>query len=101
MEGLKDDFKVNDNLQAFQNHLWVHLEETGMDTITCVPDPDTNEMVNVVLDPARFTMDMVAIKIAPMTYQMIKLLDPVFWKLWSTVFAEIWKKSLKSPTLFL
>ena len=65
LEGLKDEFKVNDNLQAFQNHLWVHLEETGMDTITCVPDPETNEMVNVVLDHARFTVDMVATKVTP------------------------------------
>ena len=63
-EGLKDEFKVGDDLQAFQNRLWVHLEETGMDTIAYVPDPETNEMVNVVLDHARFTVDMVATKIA-------------------------------------
>ena len=64
-EGLNDEFKVGNDLQAVQNCLWVHLEETGVDTITYVPDPETNEMVNVVLDHARFTMDMVVTKVAP------------------------------------
>ena len=45
------------NLTVFQNSVWKHLRNTGIDTITYLPDPeDPTKMTSVVVNHARFTL---------------------------------------------
>ena len=48
-KGLEIKFKKEDDLHIFQNSVWKHLIDTGMDTTTYIPDPaDLTKMVNIV-----------------------------------------------------
>ena len=50
-------FKPADNLTSFQNSVWEHLTDTGMDSIAYLPDPtDESKMSNVVKSHARYTV---------------------------------------------
>ena len=50
-------FKPADDLTSFQNAVWDHLTDTGMDTIAYLPDPtDETKMSNVVKSHARYTV---------------------------------------------
>jgi hypothetical protein len=62
--GLKDTFKPTDDLIAFQNSVWNHLTDTGMDSIAYLKDPlDATKMTNVVKAHARFTVQSAKILI--------------------------------------
>jgi hypothetical protein len=50
LNGLKDTFMPTNNLIAFQNSVWNHLTDTGMDSIAYIKDP------NVVNAHARYTV---------------------------------------------
>jgi hypothetical protein len=64
--GLEDKFDKTDDLLVFQNTIWDHLIDTGMDTIAYVPDPVTsNKMVNVIKNHARFTVKSATTMTAP------------------------------------
>ena len=57
--GLTKDlqFHPKSDLAVFQNAIWKHLRNTGMDTISYLPDPeDPTKMVSVVTNHARFTL---------------------------------------------
>ena len=55
--GLKDTFKPTNDLIAFQNSVWNHLTDTGMDSIAYLKDPlDATKMTNVVKAHARYTV---------------------------------------------
>jgi hypothetical protein len=55
--GMLTLFKPTDNLVSFQNAVWNHLFDTGMDCIAFVPDPTDNaKMTNVVKSHARYTV---------------------------------------------
>ena len=55
-KALPDEFKPNDDFQAFQLRLWKHFEKWGLDTVAYVPDPVTKKMLSVVVDHSRFTV---------------------------------------------
>ena len=45
------------DLSAFQNAVWKHLQNSGMDTMSYLPDPkDPTKMTSVVTNHARFTL---------------------------------------------
>jgi len=49
-------FAKGDDLPTFQEDITDRLEETGMDTIACIPDPeDPTTMNHVVTEQARYT----------------------------------------------
>ncbi|KAI2491647.1 hypothetical protein MHU86_22930 [Fragilaria crotonensis] len=55
--GMTTLFKPADDLISFQNSVWNHLVDTGMDSIAYIPDPtDTEKMTNVVKSHARYTV---------------------------------------------
>ena len=55
--GFKIPFKPADDLISFQNTVWEHLKDTGMDSIAYLKDPtDATKMTNVVKSHARFTV---------------------------------------------
>ena len=50
-------FEPANDLTSFQNAVWDHLTDTGMDTIAYLPDPtDETKMSNVVKSHARYTV---------------------------------------------
>ena len=54
-KGQEPAFKMGDNLTDFVEHVEIHLEETGMDTIAYVQDPaDPNRVYSCVADYPRF-----------------------------------------------
>ncbi len=55
--GHKISFKPSDDLFSFQNVVWEHLKDTGMDSIAYLRDPtDDTKMTNVVKAHARYTV---------------------------------------------
>ena len=55
--GMSIPFKPANDLIAFQNSVWDHLVDTGMDTIAYLPDPtDKNKVSNVVKSHSRYTV---------------------------------------------
>ena len=55
--GHKISFKPSDDLISFQNVVWEHLKDTGMDSIAYLRDPtDNTKMTNVVKAHARYTV---------------------------------------------
>ena len=55
--GMTTLFNPADDLISFQNAVWDHLTDTGMDTIAYLPDPtDETMMSNVVKSHARYTV---------------------------------------------
>jgi len=55
--GITNKFEKSGDLLVFQNSIWDHLVDTGMDTIAYIPDPvDDTRMINVVKNHARFTV---------------------------------------------
>jgi len=59
-EGLLDKFDHGNDVTLFQNDVMKHLKDTGMDSITYMPDPeDPNKMISVVVDHSRFTIESV------------------------------------------
>ena len=55
--GMTTLFKPADDLISFQNSVWNHLVDTGMDSIAYIPDPtDAEKMTNVVKSHARYTV---------------------------------------------
>ena len=55
--GHKVPFKPADDLISFQNVVWEHLKDTGMDSIAYLQDPtDGAKMTNVVKAHARYTV---------------------------------------------
>ena len=55
--GMTNQFKPSDDLVSFQNSVWDHLTDTGMDTIAYLPDPtDDSKMSNVVKSHSRYTV---------------------------------------------
>ena len=55
--GHKTLFKSADDLIGYQNIVWNHLKDTGMDSIAYLRDPtDGTKMTNVVKAHARYTV---------------------------------------------
>ncbi|KAI2500374.1 hypothetical protein MHU86_14117 [Fragilaria crotonensis] len=55
--GHKISFKPSDDLISFQNVVWDHLKDTGMDSIAYLMDPTDNaKMTNVIKAHARYTV---------------------------------------------
>lgn len=55
--GMIVQFKPTDDLVSFQNAVWDHLTDTGMDSIAYLPDPtDHTKMTNVVKSHSRYTV---------------------------------------------
>ena len=55
--GLKNTFKPTNDLIAFQNSVWSHLTDSGMDSIAYLNDPlDATKMTNVVKAHAGYTV---------------------------------------------
>jgi hypothetical protein len=54
--GLSDKFNKTDTLIPFKKRVWTHLKDTGLDTITYLPDIG-NEMSCVIYDHSRYTLD--------------------------------------------
>ncbi|KAI2493005.1 hypothetical protein MHU86_21536 [Fragilaria crotonensis] len=55
--GHKISFKPSDDLISFQNVVWDHLKDTGMDSIAYLRDPtDDAKMTNVIKAHARYTV---------------------------------------------
>ena len=53
-------FGRGDDLALFQDNVMEHLKDTGMDTISYMPDPeDPDKMISVVLGHSRFTLSSV------------------------------------------
>ena len=58
--GLSAKFGRGDDLALFQDNVMEHLKDTGMDTISYMPDPeDPDKMISVVLGHSRFTLSSV------------------------------------------
>ena len=56
--GLSTPFSISGDLSIFQNAVWNHLLDTGMDTIAYLQDPEEQtRMTNVVKSHARYTVD--------------------------------------------
>jgi hypothetical protein len=56
--GLEKKFVKGGDLQIFQEHVYEHLVETGMDTTAYLNDPHTStEMLLVVKEHAKFTLN--------------------------------------------
>ena len=54
--GLDDKFSRSKNLLVFQQKIWKHMKEFGLDTIAYMVDPaDSTNVVTVVSDHGRFT----------------------------------------------
>jgi hypothetical protein len=50
-------YTTKTDLSVFQNSVWKHLRNSGMDTISYLPDPeDPTKMTSVVTNHARFTL---------------------------------------------
>jgi hypothetical protein len=59
--GLEKKFVKGSDLQIFQEHVYEHLVETGMDTIAYLSNPHTpTEMLLLVKEHAKFTLDNTA-----------------------------------------
>ena len=55
--GHKISFKPSDDSISFQNVIWEHLKDTGMDSIAYLRDPTDNaKMTNVIKAHARYTV---------------------------------------------
>ena len=55
--GHKIDFKPNNDLISFQNVVWEHLKDTGLDSIAYLRDPtDGTATTNVVKAHVRYTV---------------------------------------------
>ena len=55
--GHKISFKPSDDLISFQNVVWDHLKDTGMDSTAYLRDPtDDTKMTNVIKAHARYTV---------------------------------------------
>jgi hypothetical protein len=54
--GLKDKYEEASDISYFADEFWRHLEATGMDTIAYLMDPETSDVVSVVLKHIRFTV---------------------------------------------
>ncbi|KAI2499059.1 hypothetical protein MHU86_15448 [Fragilaria crotonensis] len=54
--GHKISFKPSDDLISFQNVVWDHLKDTGMDSIAYLRDPTDAKMTNVIKAHARYTV---------------------------------------------
>lgn len=56
-KGIETPFAKSSDLTAFENTVWDHLVDTGMDTIAYLPDPEAStKMVDVVHTHSRFTV---------------------------------------------
>ena len=50
-------YTTKTDLSVFQNSVWKHLRNSGMDTMSYLPDPeDPTKMTSVVTNHARFTL---------------------------------------------
>jgi hypothetical protein len=57
-KGLEVKFAVTDDLSLFEDKVWKHLLDTGMDTISYLPDvEDSTVMTSVVHGHSRFTLE--------------------------------------------
>jgi hypothetical protein len=56
--GLSDKFSKTDQLIPFKKRVWTHLKDTGLDTISYLPDM-RKEMSCVIYDHSRYTLDSV------------------------------------------
>lgn len=55
--GLKEKFEEGGDLAAFQTNVLKHLQDTGMDAVAYLPNPqDPTEMINVIENHSRFTV---------------------------------------------
>ena len=58
--GTKTKFGSDDDLTPFQDTVMEHLKDTGMDSISYLPDPkDTTKMISVITSHSRFTITSV------------------------------------------
>jgi hypothetical protein len=56
--GLEVKFKKGDNLQTFERKVFAHFKESGLDTISYLPDPeDATRMTSCISGHARYTID--------------------------------------------
>jgi hypothetical protein len=55
--GLSDKYDEASDLSYFADELWRHMLTTGLDTIAYLPDPETGEMMSVILHHTRFTLE--------------------------------------------
>ena len=56
--GLSDKFNKTDLLIPFKKRVWTHLKDTGLDTISYLPDM-RNDMSCVIYDHSRYTLESV------------------------------------------
>ncbi len=56
--GLSDKFNKTDLLIPFKKRVWTHLKDTGLDTISYLPDM-RQDMSCVIYDHSRYTLDSV------------------------------------------
>ena len=56
-KGLETKFKQGDDLVSFKSSIWQRFTDSGLDTITYLPDISTGVMTNVIENHTRFTTD--------------------------------------------
>eukprot|EP00978_Attheya_sp_CCMP212_P029976 scaffold108708_cov35-Attheya_sp.AAC.1 len=60
MEGAegKGKFKIGEDLKDFERKVTTHFKESGMDTITYLPDPEhVQKMTSCLTGHSRYTVD--------------------------------------------
>eukprot|EP00978_Attheya_sp_CCMP212_P004938 scaffold10802_cov57-Attheya_sp.AAC.2 len=58
MEGAEGKFKIGEDLEDFERKVTTHFKESGMDTITYLPDPEhVQKMTSCLTGHSRYTVD--------------------------------------------
>ena len=69
-KGLDTLFKRNADLNSFQHHIWTHVVDCGLDSVTYAPDPiDSTRMSCIIHEHTRFSLESIE---AAMTVQVKK-----------------------------
>ncbi|KAI2509217.1 hypothetical protein MHU86_5227 [Fragilaria crotonensis] len=79
--GHKISFKPSDDLISFQNVVWDHLKDTGMDSIAYLRDPtDDAKMTNVIKAHARYTVQSAKLLAEAQVQRYDKYDGPTIWQ---------------------
>ncbi len=79
--GHKISFKPSDDLTSFQNVVWDHLKDAGMDSIANLRDPtDNTKMTNVIKAHARYTVQSASCWRKPKPNAMTSMTGPTTWQ---------------------
>ncbi|KAI2503051.1 hypothetical protein MHU86_11399 [Fragilaria crotonensis] len=79
--GHKISFKPSDDLISFQNVVWDHLKDTGMDSIAYLRDPtDDAKMTNVIKAHARYTVQSAKLLAEAQVQRYDKYDRPTIWQ---------------------